>query len=577
MKHTLLAIGIIFFSYAFLTPAQASEIITEQITYAVNEDYVQGNPNWQAGALEVIEHVNSVLALNTNKRYEIVQFKTYNLTDYNSLGSDPEYHHDNGYGGTTIFHWVNLPENSIKPVPSFTLLVNVSSYSFIDNVRYQQVYLVDEPAHSILLGSAQPTFENNLQLILHELGHTMGLSVPDWYFYDFQDVSGVTPRLDDFSLRRTYPNDPMSSWGVSDYQYTDFNAEIINNNLRHEKSYTDIQYIASSKVRITVTNQDGAPVSGATVQIFGGKKGCFYCGEVTQNPLLRTTTTSSSGQVVIDAPSVNWELSESSITEYIGLIVKVEKDGVRAGSYVIGQQMQQNKFLDGTDEYQLSMVLEMEPLSTKTTPVPSTPTEQTSTNTVQREKTAFTQTDTSLVSNVLGKILLQVEEAGEAWYVDPITSLKYYLQNGTRAYVALRLFGLGITNQDLQKIPVGVEDRFTDLDTDGDGLADRLEEGLGTDVYRADTDGDGYLDGNEVRNGYNPLGPGTVSVDESLAQRLKGRILLQVEEVGQAWYVSPDDGKRYYMKNGDAAYQIMRFLSTGVTNQDLRKIPVGDL
>ncbi|MDD5109939.1 MAG: hypothetical protein PHI63_01835 [Patescibacteria group bacterium] len=46
-------------------------------------------------------------------------------------------------------------------------------------------------------------------------------------------------------------------------------------------------------------------------------------------------------------------------------------------------------------------------------------------------------------------------------------------------------------------------------DRDGDGLTD-LEEGAvyGTNPDVADTDGDGYSDGNEVKNGYNPNGPG---------------------------------------------------------------------
>jgi hypothetical protein len=35
--------------------------------------------------------------------------------------------------------------------------------------------------------------------------------------------------------------------------------------------------------------------------------------------------------------------------------------------------------------------------------------------------------------------------------------------------------------------------------------------------------------------------------------------------------------KRYYMKDGDAAYQIMRSLSLGITNTNLEKIGVGDL
>ena len=61
---------------------------------------------------------------------------------------------------------------------------------------------------------------------------------------------------------------------------------------------------------------------------------------------------------------------------------------------------------------------------------------------------------------------------------------------------------------------------------------------------------------------------------EDLGQKLKGRILLQVESRGEAWYINPDDGKRYYMKDGPAAYQIMRFLSLGISNTDLSQIDI---
>ena len=47
------------------------------------------------------------------------------------------------------------------------------------------------------------------------------------------------------------------------------------------------------------------------------------------------------------------------------------------------------------------------------------------------------------------------------------------------------------------------------VDTDGDGLSDREEvEVYTTDPVNVDTDGDTYRDGDEVRNGYNPKGPG---------------------------------------------------------------------
>lgn len=179
---------------------------------------------------------------------------------------------------------------------------------------------------------------------------------------------------------------------------------------------------------------------------------------------------------------------------------------------------------------------------------------------------------TKLMDRVRGRILLQVENHGEAWYVNPQDDKRFYLKDGATAYSLMREAGLGISNADLAKIPVGLEDRFNDTDTDGDGLADKLESGLGTDPNKEDSDGDGVKDRVEILAGTNPLGAGVLTNDNSLINRLRGRIVLQVQSRGEAWYIDPSDGRRYYMKDGEAAYQIMRFRSLGITNSDLSKI-----
>src|SRR3989344_9416266 len=50
-------------------------------------------------------------------------------------------------------------------------------------------------------------------------------------------------------------------------------------------------------------------------------------------------------------------------------------------------------------------------------------------------------------------------------------------------------------------------------DADHDGLLNAEEQLYGTDPANPDTDGDGYNDGEEVKNGYNPLGEGTLDSD----------------------------------------------------------------
>jgi hypothetical protein len=128
----------------------------------------------------------------------------------------------------------------------------------------------------------------------------------------------------------------------------------------------------------------------------------------------------------------------------------------------------------------------------------------------------------TLLDSVRGKIVLDVENDGAAWYVYPANDHRYSLGSGKQAYKLMRSLGLGITNENLKKIP---------------------KEG---EPWNAE--------------------PG-------LMEHVQGRILLQVENNGEAWYVNPENGRRYYMKDGPAAYELMRNLGVGITEANLEHIP----
>jgi Skp family chaperone for outer membrane proteins len=108
--------------------------------------------------------------------------------------------------------------------------------------------------------------------------------------------------------------------------------------------------------------------------------------------------------------------------------------------------------------------------------------------------------------------------------------------------------GIGISNNDLSKIPVADYNLSAGTDSDSDGLSDTLEQSFGTNPNNPDTDNDGYNDKSEIISGYDPLTKDKkLPIDLKFSTSLKGKILLQVEGHNEAWYVNPKDGKRYFM------------------------------
>jgi hypothetical protein len=130
-----------------------------------------------------------------------------------------------------------------------------------------------------------------------------------------------------------------------------------------------------------------------------------------------------------------------------------------------------------------------------------------------------------LSERVRGRILLQVESYGRAWYVNPVDKKRYYLKDGEAAFELMRTLGLGITDADLAKIPTRVGE----------------------------------------------------TADRTLVARVAGRIVLQVQRRGEAWYVNPVDGLRYYLADGDAAYALMKQFGLGIKDADLGKISMNDI
>lgn len=121
----------------------------------------------------------------------------------------------------------------------------------------------------------------------------------------------------------------------------------------------------------------------------------------------------------------------------------------------------------------------------------------------------------TLAESLSGRILLQVQSHGEAWYVDPVTKQRFYLGRAEDAYALMRAKGLGIRHAELTRYLAG---RFP--------------------------------------------------------ARLSGRIVLDIEAHGEAYYILPATLRGLYLGTAADAYALMRRYGLGITNENLGMISI---
>ena len=112
--------------------------------------------------------------------------------------------------------------------------------------------------------------------------------------------------------------------------------------------------------------------------------------------------------------------------------------------------------------------------------------------------------------------MLQVEKNGEAWYVYPEDNKKYYLGRPDDAFSVMRELGLGATHE-------------------------------------------------------------FITSHEFFPTHVLGKILIDVDDSGKAYYINSVDKKAYYLGRPADAFSVMRELGLGISNENLRKIDVGAL
>ena len=119
-----------------------------------------------------------------------------------------------------------------------------------------------------------------------------------------------------------------------------------------------------------------------------------------------------------------------------------------------------------------------------------------------------------LAQKLSGRILLQVRSHGEAWYVNPANLRRYYLGRPDDAFTIMRKLSLGVKH--------------------------------------------------EIIIGYN-----------TYPANLLGRILIDVDDLGKAYFINPVDKRSYYLNRPADAFNIMRSLGLGITNENINKIIIG--
>ncbi len=124
--------------------------------------------------------------------------------------------------------------------------------------------------------------------------------------------------------------------------------------------------------------------------------------------------------------------------------------------------------------------------------------------------------DWSLINKLKGQILLQVESNGKAYYVYPEDKKAYSLGRPADAFNVMRNLGLGATHD--------------------------------------------FITSHAI-----------------YPTNILGKILIDVEKNGEAYYIYPKDKKAYSLGRPADALKIMRELGLGITNSDLNKIPLGNL
>ncbi|MFA5127136.1 MAG: hypothetical protein WC465_04055 [Patescibacteria group bacterium] len=128
----------------------------------------------------------------------------------------------------------------------------------------------------------------------------------------------------------------------------------------------------------------------------------------------------------------------------------------------------------------------------------------------------------NLAQKYAGKFIIQSESYDRLWYIDPQEKTRYVLRDAQGIMDFFRQKATGISNKDLAKIKTAAKQSY----------------------------------------------------NVKLTNRFRGKFLLAAENNGEIWYVDPDTGIRYFLKDGQAAYDFFVNRAIKLKNNNLKKIAI---
>lgn len=126
----------------------------------------------------------------------------------------------------------------------------------------------------------------------------------------------------------------------------------------------------------------------------------------------------------------------------------------------------------------------------------------------------FLGNNVQAANNLSGRILLQVQDKGQAWYINPANNQRYFLKASDESVSELVKIGLGVSNKDF------------------------------------------------------------LAIQKKAPARLLGRILIKVEDKGKAYYLNPIDKKLSEFKKANDVSELVRKYGLGATNASINKFVV---